>query len=1236
MKKIPFATVLILFFGIILLSVLVYNYKSYTTNLDYELETQAVSKLSRINGSSRATLEINLANQIDTLSIISETIRQKNIPIDSPKFSVILSNLSNQNIEFQSIKSKEDLLSYTNYAEKLDTYLSSLQQGSTLICNTNQKIFIIKPYLNTNDSTTVFIQNYTVNKFSRLMDLPENEYGCTSCLVDHNGKIITSNASNTNHNNLLNMLKNADFLCDYDYEQLTSDLSSKQSHFIHYRLDDNTFYGYYSPTSINDAYLFHIVSSETLDQDTEQITSVARDFMINMMGVIFILIAVVFFSSAFYTFKVNRSRDSLLVEQQRYKIALSHSKDIIWEYDIKTDTLTKSGNSLYSEIPVISDLRNTVLKKEIVFPDHINTFHHFCDFLTSDEPEFQTELRLKTSDNEYIWFELIASKIFDSDKRPIAAVGQACNINNSKLEIEQLKTKSGQDALTKLYNHITLREKANEIIDNVDSPIILGCLFIDIDNFKELNTKLGQLFGDAVLIDVSSKLTRLFRPTDIVGRIGGDEFVILINDAPGISYIEDMAKRTERLFHDVYIGENSDFELSCSIGISLYPADSISYDDLFEKSEIALYHAKSKGRDCIVFYDNGMEDISQLEALLRKKKETESDHYHEDRSIVDASIIATAIDIMFDSREIDISLNMMLSLIGAYYNLNLIDVLEYEDNPRSVTITHEWCSDNKYKLIDVVQRFPLAKEQFNLYSQSESGVIYYDDAGDVINAFDEEKKQVLGKYMKSVFQCGISDHGKYIGYICASFCEDLHIWSKNEIDSLTLLSKIIGSYLIRLRSKQKADLVTQKDLLTNAYNFNTFLTVVNQLLISSVDQHYAMVYSDIFQFKLINDNYGYQAGDYILKSLSDIFRSAGIVKDIICRITGDKFAFLLPYISEEDLTEKANKILADAKQIFSLDGENYKINVIIGIYVIGEMDSAIIAVDRANIARKNAQKLRKDNYMFFNEKMRTALIERKQIEDVMEDALKNEEFIVYYQPKINMNTGMIGGAEALIRWNRPGQGLIPPNIFIPLFEDNGFVVQLDYFVLDKVCAHLKEQLDQGIEICPISVNFSRLHFKTNSFIDHLIETIQKYNIPAYLIEVEITESAFVNSDSYWQGILMRIRNLGFGLAMDDFGSGLSSLNLLCDLPFKVLKIDKDFFHSKTTTQRERIVISNIVRMAHELDMEIICEGVETYEQAMFLQSIGCYMAQGYYYDRPMSIVDFDAKYYKKSRVGGSD
>lgn len=1234
MKRIPKVTTIIALISLILFGIFIVSYNSYTNNLHDQFEAQAATKLSRVNGTTRATLDLRLSNQLRDLETIASAMRQTDLEYASPSFSEKLSDLSNNTLRVFIIDEPKDLDTYIENTELRSDYYDRLINGSPVFTNTYNTVFFLYPYSYNNEVLTVLIKEYEISKFSELINFKPTEYNCTCYLINSSGKILASNADFTQYDNYFTQIEKIRFSKNHSYKSFIDDLFSPIAGITHYETNDNDIYAYYSPTYLHNLFLVHTVPSSLIDQDSKEISAVSRNFMNTVLVVIFLLVIGLLFFCVIYTMKINKNRDSLLLEQQRYRIALSHSKDAIWEYDIKTDTLTKSDASfgLYTGIKTIHPFQETIEQCDIIMPEDRERFHDFCNSLLTDVPEYKVEIRARNKNGEYEWFELFATKLFDSDNKPISVIGQTCNINNQKLEFEQLKDKAGQDTLTKLYNRMTVCSKVEELISSIDSPVILGFLIIDIDNFKGLNEKLGHLFGDAVLIDVGGRLKKLFQSYDIVGRVGGDEFIVVIYNAPSITFIEDMAKKTTNILHGIYTGDESNLELTCSIGISLYPSDGNSFETLYENAEIAMYQAKMRGRNQVAFFDSSMTDLSKLEVLQKKRTKIETNYQHEERSLIDSAIIANAIDILFDSREIDVSINMMLSLIGIYYNISCANIFEYGQDGTTISITHEWYSNADYKSSDYICNIPSEElEQYSFYKQAYNGVMYCDNMSELFQSSNVNSRFKMFERTNSFFQCGISDHGKYIGFISFSICDEPHQWIKSEIDSLSLLSKIIGSYLIRLRSMQKADLITQKDLLTNAYNFNTFLNVVNQQLKQHPEQSYAIIYCDIFQFKLINDNYGYQAGDEILKHLSDILSTVGGEQSILCRITGDKFALLLSYEDIDDLSRKAEEILILSKQISSFEGGHYKINVIIGIYVMSDNDSAIVAVDRANIARKNAQKLRKENYKFFNENMRSALIEQKNIEDVMEEALRDGQFSVYYQPKINMNTGQICGAEALVRWNRPDVGIVPPSSFVPLFEDNGFITQLDYFVLDSVCSHLKDKIDHGIKVYPVSVNFSREHFKTSTLPEFLQKTANKYGIPPNLIEVEITESAFVNIDRYWAHILQRIRKLGFGLAMDDFGSGLSSLNLLSDLPFKVLKIDKDFFHSKTTHKRERIVISNIVRMAQELDMEVICEGVETFEQAMFLQSIGCYMAQGYYYDKPLPLEVFDLKYFNFKR-----
>ena len=241
--------------------------------------------------------------------------------------------------------------------------------------------------------------------------------------------------------------------------------------------------------------------------------------------------------------------------------------------------------------------------------------------------------------------------------------------------------------------------------------------------------------------------------------------------------------------------------------------------------------------------------------------------------------------------------------------------------------------------------------------------------------------------------------------------------------------------------------------------------------------------------------------------------------------------------------------------------------------------------------------------------------------------LKKYYLKIYLQPKYDIDKQKVCGAEALVRWNRPGYGLVPPDEFIPIFEENSFIIDIDYYIFDKVCELTRSLLDQGKTPVPISVNFSRLHLNNTKILTKLKENLEKYNLTPEYIEIEITESALADNDSYMYSILNEIHRMGFKLAMDDFGTGLSSLNSLRKLPFDILKLDKDFFQKNHITNREQIVIRNIVRLGKELSMTIVSEGIETIEQINFLKGIKCPIIQGYFFSKPLPHSEFLAKYF---------
>ena len=290
----------------------------------------------------------------------------------------------------------------------------------------------------------------------------------------------------------------------------------------------------------------------------------------------------------------------------------------------------------------------------------------------------------------------------------------------------------------------------------------------------------------------------------------------------------------------------------------------------------------------------------------------------------------------------------------------------------------------------------------------------------------------------------------------------------------------------------------------------------------------------------------------------------------------------------------------------------------------GDQDMSIV-MENSSVAYSMARHKEQTEPVFYDEELHRRILREKEIESRMRGALENKEFTVYYQPKVNLTTYELNGAEALIRWIDNGK-IIPPVEFVPLFERNGFICNIDFFVLNNVCRSIRNWLDRGIDMVPISVNFSKVHFSNARFTEQIVEVIKKYRVPPKYIEIEFTETVDYQDKERLVKAVEYLKSYGIATSMDDFGTGFSSLSLLKTLPVDVLKIDKSLLDSQT--KQERVIISNVVRMVQEMNIRVITEGVETEEQAGFLKDINCENAQGFLFDKPLPIDEFESRLVK--------
>ncbi|MCR4780572.1 MAG: EAL domain-containing protein [Ruminiclostridium sp.] len=384
---------------------------------------------------------------------------------------------------------------------------------------------------------------------------------------------------------------------------------------------------------------------------------------------------------------------------------------------------------------------------------------------------------------------------------------------------------------------------------------------------------------------------------------------------------------------------------------------------------------------------------------------------------------------------------------------------------------------------------------------------------------------------------------------------------------------------------------------------------------------HALISLDVDRFKAVNDLLGFEGGNEIIRKLSDnIKRNIG-GNDFFVRSVGDQFYIFANYSENDELVSLAERIISDAEYIT----DEIKLSMSIGIYKIDDpMIKSRVAADRADMARDSIKGRKESRYIFFDSSMLKKIRREKRIEDIMEDALALGEFIVYLQPKFGLGAeNVVVGAEALVRWRHEGR-LIPPGEFIPLFEKNGFVNKIDYYMFEEVCKLQKKYVTMGYDPKVISVNMSRTHIHHTGFVDELAAICEKYGIDTKYFEIEITESAAYEDMEILRDIFREIKSKGFHVSIDDFGTGYSSLNMLKDLPVDVLKIDRSFLTENADEHESAsVIIGCVVSLAASLRIRTICEGIETKEQAVLLTKLGCNMAQGFFFARPMPVSDYE-------------
>ena len=572
------------------------------------------------------------------------------------------------------------------------------------------------------------------------------------------------------------------------------------------------------------------------------------------------------------------------------------------------------------------------------------------------------------------------------------------------------------------------------------------------------------------------------------------------------------------------------------------------------------------------------------------------------------------------------SINQIMKYMMDVLHLYALRIHQPASRKNSTQITYEALQNGVYRRLNQVISFP--PENLNCISpESESRYTLFDresGVNPVTGTVTDDRVAIFIKH---------SLHGVFHGFVEMVFEDDSRYPSEKDIDVLVALKDLLFNQIQLFEEKRRAEAGTNEnevlDYLSGLHRYETFLEHLDNAIDEYVDDDHNIVVicSDITHFKVINENQGYRKGDELLRLSGQIIAKTDNLIDA-CRFYSDNFIFATR-VTKPDVevirTKLERKNQENSAELQKIVGGDTQIRVNSGVYIIRDpKQDAASAISYANTARKQAKVFKGIHCVIFTDEMIAELRRSEELNDELPRAIKNRNLMVYYQPKISCDDETVIGAEALIRWRRDDGTFVYPDQFIPEFESNGNIIQLDYYVYDEVFRFLRTRLDEGLPVVPISMNVSRRHLENEDILFYVQHLITKYDMPTEYIEFELTEGIYIDNIDPALHFMMRCGQMGIKVSMDDFGSGYSSLNLISEIPIDVLKIDGVFMHrGKELKPNDKIVLNNVIRLGKELKMVVLCEGVETREQVDFLKDAGCDIIQGYFFAKPLPEEDFE-------------
>lgn len=886
-----------------------------------------------------------------------------------------------------------------------------------------------------------------------------------------------------------------------------------------------------------------------------------------------------------------------------FRTLLRATSQQAYEWDICSGNLQEAGyqsifwREMMRAEPLLATDESGLPSAQNIYPPDQHAFRQLHETVREGGAGGTIELRMRTGYGVYRWCRLTLNTLYDEEGRPVKAVGLLSDIEYEKRAAIAMEMRAQKDGLTGLYNGEAFRERMEAELLRRSGTRMVFCT-VQIDRYPQLLARLGWIQTRGFLIHAATRLVQLAGPDALVGRIGERTFGLLcaVRSAKQAAEFAALCGKELRQSADEGIQKVSS---TASVGYVVVPVKGAEMAEVLHAADLALGKATARG-DTVVAYTKALEGGAVAGLRI---------HGVEDSGDFDDNLLFTFFDRLYQDQDADRAVSQVLLMAGEHYNASRAFVYQLdEEDPSLCHLLFDWCAEGIEPLRPterISDLMPVQEEPFT------DGWFLCE----AVETLPENMRRLLKKRkVQVVLQFGVYQDGvlrAVIGFHC---CAHNRIWNSTEKESLALTAKLLGPFLLRVYSKERT---RRRDPLTGLPLYGQFRQAAARRLLADDDASWQLLMLDVVRFRDINELFGTNVGDQILLRFARQLRMKLADGELACRLTANRYALLLrrkPGISARDRIETLMMSFEPIR--LSLIG-THSFHLVVGVVdaVAGEPVDTLM--EKAKIACRKAKESGVPVVYYGAEQSRLYAL-RQKIEENQQDALKNKEFELYLQPKYAAAGHAVTGARAWVRWNNRSAGQLLTSQFLPVFQENGFVLDLDYELLDQICSALAAWPEK--RRVPVSLRIDRLHFAMSDFIPRLCAICQKHNVPRSLVCLEVPENVFTGDKVRLARTMRELKRQGFLLLLGGFGSGWSSLDTLTGYPFDALRLDSSFFGPEAG--KKKLIAESICKMASTLGLRLSAEDVQTEEQAEFLRSIGVDELQGDLYTTTLSAQEF--------------